>query len=127
LNGRGESAAVSKRLYIMSISCFIAGIALLIVTAQSKYVPYHLAFIGALNILASYGITVMRKWAFYLTLFTSLVSLVFGSVTLAATLMLFNLRSLNLTNILMLLAMTLYVAFFALMLAYIIFNRSRFL
>ncbi|MCX8171248.1 MAG: hypothetical protein N3E47_04680 [Candidatus Bathyarchaeota archaeon] len=126
MRGKDERPITSKRLYVMSISCFLAGISLLITMVQSKYMPYHLAFIGALNILTSYGVTVMRKWAFYLALFTSLISLVFGSITLAAILRLFNV-ALDLTSGLMLSAMILYMALFAVLLAYIVFNRGKFL
>lgn len=123
---KDEKPIMSKRLYLMSISCFIAGVALLIVMVQSKYMPYHLALIGALNMLTSYGITVMRRWAFYLALFTSLISLIFGSITLAAILMLFNM-GLDLMSTLMLLAMALYTALFAAILLHVFLNRNKFL
>ncbi|MEM3478627.1 MAG: hypothetical protein QXV74_01110 [Candidatus Bathyarchaeia archaeon] len=123
---KNEKPIMSKRLYLMSISCFIAGVALLIVMVQSKYMPYHLALIGALNMLTSYGITVMRRWAFYLALFTSLISLIFGSITLAAILMLFNM-GLDLMSTLMLLAMALYTARFGARRIHVFLNRNKFL
>lgn len=123
---KNERQIVSKHLYLMSILCFIAGVALLIVMVQSKYMPYHLALIGALNMLTSYGITVMRRWAFYLVLFTSLISLIFGSITLVAILMLFNM-GLDLISTLMLLAMALYTALFVAILIHVFLNRNKFI
>lgn len=113
--------SISKRTYLLSISCLIAGVMLIILAAQSKHVPFHLAFIGALNIVASYSIIVRRAWALYLTLFTSLVSLTFGFVTLAAIILLGVQQ--DFISILLLIAMILYIALFSALLAHTIYIK----
>jgi len=120
----GDRNAISKRTYILSISCLIAGVILIIMATQSKYMPFHLTFIGTLNIIVSYGITVREKWALYLALFTSLVSLLFGLITLAA--IVFLGVQYDFINILILLAIILYIALSSALLLHVIFQGISF-
>lgn len=73
--------------YVISAAYFIAGIALIIVAAQSKYIPLHACLVGVLNIIASCGVHVKDKWAFPALISISLISLVFG-LTMLVTIVL---------------------------------------
>ncbi|MEM2320438.1 MAG: hypothetical protein QXS79_00915 [Candidatus Bathyarchaeia archaeon] len=70
--------------HIISVAYFIAGIALIIVATQSKYVPVHICLVGVLNIIASCGVYGKRRGTLYTLALISLISLTFGFVTLAA-------------------------------------------
>lgn len=85
-----EKGVKISAAYLIGTSYFIAGIILLVVMAQSKYTPFHLGLIGTLNIIASYGIVRARKMWPYIVAYISLVSLIFGSINIAASAKLLN-------------------------------------
>lgn len=124
LNRGSKKENIPTALYALSISYFVAGVILLAAMTQSKYVPFHLGLIGALNILVSYSMTRMRWWSTYVAALISLVNLVFGSVTLSAII---SLLSMDTMNILILLGMIVYIALSLILLAYVALKRNRFM
>lgn len=127
----GEDGRVGKETvriiitipHMLSIAYFIAGVALIVATSQSRYMPIHVGLVGVLNIIASCGIYGKRRRAFYMLIFISLISLAFGSITLAAMIHILNYDPLS---ILMLTGMIFYVILSIMLLVYTIAQRSKF-
>lgn len=119
----GKRAETPKIFYILSIAYFAIGIILLVAMTQSRYMPFHLGLIGALNIFASYSMTRMRWWSIYAVALISIVNLVFGSVTLAAAVSLFSPDAIG---ALVILGMTAYIILSLTLLVYVAFRRGRF-
>jgi hypothetical protein len=128
--GSGK-AGVPKKLFVIAISYLIAGaallsyfaITLLISIEQSAYVPIHLGLIGTLNILASYSIIKVRRWAPYAATLISLISLIFGFTILF---ILSISLSLDVIDLSVLVGMGAYTLLSATLLIYVILNRSKF-
>ncbi|MEM1883812.1 MAG: hypothetical protein QXE14_04330 [Candidatus Bathyarchaeia archaeon] len=99
------------------------GITLLIVSAQSKYIPVHASFVGLLNIISSCGVHIKKKWMFYTLISVSLISLVFGSTALAAMILTFNH---DLISVLVLTGFVAYILLSITLLAYAIVERNKF-
>jgi hypothetical protein len=129
-DGSGKTG-VPKKLFVIAISYLIAGaallsyfaITLLISVEQSAYVPIHLGLIGTLNILASYSIIKVRRWAPYAATLISLISLIFGFTVLF---ILSISLSLDVIDLSVLVGMGAYTLLSATLLIYVILNRSKF-
>ncbi|MEM2960296.1 MAG: hypothetical protein QXU67_01685, partial [Candidatus Bathyarchaeia archaeon] len=77
-------------LQVFSVFYFVAGVLLLAAMTQTKNMPFYIGFIGALNVAVSYSLTKMRKWSLYLTVFVSILSLIFGCAAMMAGCILFS-------------------------------------
>ncbi|MEM1585949.1 MAG: hypothetical protein QXX99_00825 [Candidatus Bathyarchaeia archaeon] len=110
--------------HLLSIAYFIAGVALIVAAAQSRYIPIHVGIIGVLNIIASCGIYLKRKWTFYTLIFISLISLAFGSITLTTMIYIFSYDPIS---ILMFIGMTFYIALSITLLVYTITQKNKFI
>lgn len=109
--------------HILSVAYFIAGITLLIVAAQSRYIPIHASFVGLLNMISSCGVHIKKKWMLYMLIFVSLISFVFGSATLAATILTFNH---DLISVLVFIGIIAYILLSITLLAYAMIERNKF-
>ncbi|MEM1515063.1 MAG: hypothetical protein QXH24_03330 [Candidatus Bathyarchaeia archaeon] len=110
--------------HIISVAYFIAGLALIITTTQSKYVPIHASLVGMLNVIASCGIYGRRKWSLYMVVFISIISFTFGSMSLVA--MIYNFSH-DISSILALLGMASYIVLTIISLAYVIMRKGNLL
>ena len=107
----------------VSFFYLIAGIALLAPLVQSSSPPLHVGLLGALSLIASYGLNRMKRWGFFLTVLIALPGMSFGCVTIYAV---YRLFVVGLTEILILSAMILYVAVLAFTTLYVIRKRDEF-
>lgn len=107
---------------ILSASYFIAGVTLLSLMVQPKYMLVHLGLLGILNILVSYGIMKTGRWSLYLTASTSLLGLVFGGASLAAVV---APSSLNVVDMLTLLGIIAYMALSVVTLIYLALKKGE--
>lgn len=123
---KDESASLPTILYAISISYFLAGIILLAIMALSKHnlLPFHLGFVGFLNIIASYSLIRVRKWALYVAAFVSLVNLTFGFTALISIVNFFGLG--DIISVLFLLGISTYIMLSVILIGYIIHERSKF-
>jgi len=121
---KNRATEIFAASHILSALYFIAGVALLALMTQPKYMPIHLGILGILDIIVSYGITKMRRWSLYVAASTSVLSLVFGGVTLAAIV---KLLSSDTVDILILLGIIAYIALSVAMLIYLVLKRDEFL
>jgi len=101
----------------------ITGIVLSIIMVQSESVPIHVGFLGALSLIASYGLNRMKKWALFLTVFISLSGITFGCVTVYAVYQMFNLGLMETVFIAM---VVLYVALLAASSFYVARKKDKF-
>jgi hypothetical protein len=128
---RDKKPGTSRNLFVMALSYLIAGAALLsyFITAllisieQKSYAPIHLGLIGALNILASYSIIRVKRWALYAVTLISLISLMFGFIVLSALIIFL---SSDVIDILVLVGIGAYIFLSAALLICVILNRSKF-
>ena len=89
---------------IFSIIYLVIGVTLLIVLIQSDFTLFHVGLLGALNLIAFYGLNRKEKWAIYLTIWLSFIGIVFGYTVFYASLQMPNL---GLVETVLLLAMAL--------------------
>lgn len=108
---------------IFSILYLIIGVALLTMLIQSDFTLFHVGLLGALNLIAFYGLNRKDKWAIYLAVWLSLTGVVFGYTIIYA---IFQLPNLGLTETVLLLAMALYVTFSVVSFLYIIIRKDKF-
>ena len=108
---------------IFSVLYLIIGLGLLIVLIQSNFTPFHVGLLGVLNLIAFYGLNRKERWAIYLAVWLSLTGSVFGYTIIYAT---FQSSNLGLMETVLLMAMTLYVAFSVVSFFYVIIRRDRF-
>lgn len=108
---------------ILSTFYFISGVMLIASMGLAGGLPLHLGLVGALNIAVSYSLTKKKKWSFYIVIFTSLLSLTFGFVTLTALMAFF---SPNVEEILTLMGIIAHMVLSAILLAYVIRGRKMF-
>lgn len=120
---KSKTSEVFAASHILSASYFIAGVALLALMTQPRYIPVHLGILGILNIIVSYSISKMKRWALYLCASTSTLGLVFGGVMLAIIVGSF---SLDIMDILILLGVTAYLILSIAMLIYLAIKRNEF-
>jgi uncharacterized membrane protein (DUF2068 family) len=106
-----------------SVFYFITGIVLLVTLVQSTSPPVHVALLGALSLIASYGLNRMKRWAFFLTALIALPNISFGCITIYA---IYRILVLGSTETLLLLATNLYVILSALSLIHVIQKRDKF-
>jgi ABC-type glycerol-3-phosphate transport system permease component len=76
-----------------------------------------------LSIVASYGLSTMRKWSIFLTTVVSLSGIAFGCTTAYAIYRMFNL---GLTEIALLTAMLSYVALLIVSILWMALNKDKF-
>lgn len=122
--GKKGEKSIFKFSNIISALYFLSGVVLLASMSLIVGLPIHLALVGALNISTSYSLVKMKKWSFYITVVNSLISLVFGCVSLIALIFLFSQGSIE---ILMFLGFIGYLTISILTLIYAISKRSIFL
>lgn len=107
----------------VSFFYLIVGIALLATLVQSSSPPVHAGLLGALSLVASYGLNRMKRWGLLLTVLIALPGISLGCVTIYAV---YNLFGLGLMEILVLSAIILYVAVLAFTTLYVIRKRDEF-
>lgn len=110
--------------HAFSIAYFVAGITLIVTSAQLEKVPVHAILLGVLNIIASCGVYSGRRWALYALAFISLINLTFGSILLAALTLFF---SYSIIDILAFIGITLYVILSLTSLIYIVARANKFM
>jgi len=120
---KNKTAEIFAAPHVLSVLYFIVGVALLALITQPKYMPIHLGLLGIINIVVSYGITRMKKWSLYISVYASFLGLVFGGFSLAATVISF---SSDMVDILILLGIIAYIALSAATLIYLALKRDRF-
>jgi hypothetical protein len=108
----------------LSIFHLIAGIALMVMLVQSSSPPIHVGLLGALSLIASFGVNRMKRWGFFLAVLTAIPGMSFGCVTIYAVYRMFEPGA---TWILLISAMLLYVALSAFSLLYVMRKRDEFL
>ncbi len=107
----------------VSFFYLIVGIALLATLVQSSSPPLHVGLLGALSLIASYGLNRMRRWGLFLTVLIAFPGMSLGCATIYA---IYSLFGLGLTEILIISAMILYVAVLAFTTLYVIRKRNEF-
>lgn len=120
------SAGLPTILYAISISYFVTGIILLAIMALSKHnlLPFHLGFIGALNIVTSYSLIRIRRWVPYMAAFVSIVNFAFSFTALISIINFFSIG--DIISILFLLGISIYIILSVILLGYIIRERDKF-
>ena len=108
---------------LVSFFYLIAGIALLTTLVQSSSPPVHVGLLGAVSLIASYGLSRRKRWGLFLAVLVALPGVSFGCVTIYAVYRMFEP---GLTEILILSAIVLYVAFSAFSSLYAIRRRDEF-
>lgn len=108
---------------LISFFYLIVGIGLLATMIQSSSLPLHVGLLGALSLLASYGLSKMKRWGLFLTVLIALPGISIGCVTAYAV---YSLFELGLMEILILSTMILYVAVLAFTTLYLIRKRDEF-
>lgn len=83
MDQKSNSIKVSAA-HVLGTFYFIAGIMLLVLMAQSRYMPFYLGLIGVLNMIASYGIVRARRPWLHMVIYVSLINIIFGSTTITA-------------------------------------------
>lgn len=112
-----------KKSVSFSVLYLIIGVALLIVLIQSDFTLFYVGFLGAINLIASYGLKRKERWAIYLAVWLSLTGITFGCTIIYTT---FQLPNLGLTETVLLLTMALYVAFSVVSFFYGIIRKDKF-
>ena len=112
-----------KGFQVFSIFYLVTGISLLAMLLQTSSVLVHVGLLGALSLIVSYGLIAMKKWAFFLTAFISLLGISFGCVTVYA---IYKILSPGWIETVSLLAMILYVMISVISLLYTIHKKDEF-
>jgi uncharacterized membrane protein (DUF2068 family) len=105
-----------------SVFYFITGIIFLVTLVQSVSLPVHMVLLGALSLIASYGLSRMKRWAVFLTALIALPGISFSCVTIFA---IYRVFTLGLTEILLILAMNLYAIISALSIFHVTRKRDK--
>ena len=108
---------------ILSVLYLIVGVGLLVMLIQSDFTLFHIGLLGALNLIAFYGLIREERWTIYLTVCLSLTGTIFGYTIIYAIL---QLPYRGLMETVLLLTMALYVVFSVISFFYIIIRRDRF-
>ena len=88
-----KSMKLTGRLFVPGFY-FVTGIIMLVVLALSGGTLIHIGLLGVLSIIASYGLSKMKRWALHLLVILFFSGLTFGITTIYSSLRLFDL-SLN--------------------------------
>lgn len=121
--GKREQPSFKSMPNVLSMLCFVSGVILIASMSLAGGIPLHLGFVGALNIAVSYSLTKKKRWTLYIAIFTSLLGLIFGSITLTALAALF---SPDIEEIIILIGIAAYMALSATLLVYVIRRRKTF-
>ncbi len=98
---------------VISSFYFAMGIIMLIILILSGGTPIHLGFLGVLSIVASYGLSKMKRWALYLLTILFFSGITFGVTTIYSTIKLFEQSLITLSlQVIMVLYLTLLVVSF---------------
>jgi hypothetical protein len=121
--GKRERPSFTSMPNALSMLCFVSGVILIASMSLAGGALLHLGFIGALNIAVSYGLTKKKRWTLHIAIFTSLLGLIFGSITLTALIALF---SPDIEEILILIVIAAYMALSTTLLVYVMYKRKMF-
>jgi len=108
-----KSLKLTGRL-IFSAFYFLSGLIMLIILVLSNGTLIHVGVLGALSIVASYGLTKMRRWALYSLIILLFSGITFGVITIYSSTKLFdlNLITLSLQTVIVLYLTLLVISFF---------------